>query len=261
MLYYKILNNSSQSDWIVFIHGAGGSSAIWHKQIKFFKSHYNLLLVDLRGHGKSAKYKDKGKPYSFESIAEDIFEVLDHVGIEKAHFIGVSLGTLIVRQIAEMAPQRVSTMVLAGAISYFNLKSRFWVGLGRIFKNILPFMWLYRLFAFVIMPAKNHRESRITFINEAKKLCRREFVRWYSLTGQLRGLLRKLDAHENGVPTLYVMGEEDYMFLDPIKQVVQRFKNATLYVVEECGHVVNIEKPLVFNEVTLRFLKSTNPTL
>jgi pimeloyl-ACP methyl ester carboxylesterase len=258
MLYYKILNRKEKSDWIVFIHGAGGSSAIWHKQIKYFNNYFNLLLIDLRGHGKSAEVdsKNRFKPYSFESIADDIFEVLDHVGISKAHFIGVSLGTLIVRQIAELQPERVQSMVLAGAISYFNLKSRFWVGLGRLFKNILPFMWLYKLFAFVIMPAKNHSESRNTFINEAKKLCKREFVKWYSLTGQLTGLLKRLDSNENGVPTLYVMGEEDYMFLEPIKQIVTRFKNATLYIVEECGHVVNIEKPLIFNEVTLSFLKA-----
>ena len=52
----------------------------------------------------------------------------------KAHFVGVSLGTIIIRQLAEMQPQRVSSMVLAGAIAKLDLRSRFFVGLGRAFK-------------------------------------------------------------------------------------------------------------------------------
>ena len=71
----------------VFIHGAGGSSAIWFKQIRYFSKYLNLLLNDLRGHGASQgliqnPFKAK---YSFESIADDIFEVMDYVKIEKSH--------------------------------------------------------------------------------------------------------------------------------------------------------------------------------
>jgi pimeloyl-ACP methyl ester carboxylesterase len=47
------IKNSSNTQWVTFVHGAGGSSSIWFKQIRDFQKHYNVLLLDLRGHGKS----------------------------------------------------------------------------------------------------------------------------------------------------------------------------------------------------------------
>lgn len=258
MLYYKTIENKQSEEWVVFVHGAGGSSAVWFKQIKYFRDHFNLMFIDLRGHGKSAELNN-GKTYgdySFEAIARDVVDVLDHAKIKEAHFVGVSLGTIIIRQLAEVDKDRVKSMILAGAITHFNLKSRFWVSLGRAFKNVLPYMWLYRLFAFVIMPAKDHKESRNVFVREAQNLCQREFIRWFKLTGQLTGLLRNLDSKENSIPTLYVMGEEDHMFLNPIKKMMSSVKNAALLIVKECGHVVNIEQDKIFNEVAVRFLNS-----
>jgi pimeloyl-ACP methyl ester carboxylesterase len=255
MLYHKTYLLSTKADWVVFVHGAGGSSAVWFKQLKAFRTHFNVLLIDLRGHGKSAHLSEEilKTNYSFELIAKDIIEVLDHVNIPKAHFIGVSLGTLIIRQLGDMIGNRIQSMIMVGAITQFNFKSRFWVGLGRLFKNILPYMWLYRLFAFVIMPAKNHSESRNVFVKEAQKLCQREFLRWYKLTGQLSGLFSKFEVHLP-IPTLYVMGEQDYMFLNPIKKMIKGVQSAALLVVAECGHVVNIEKAQEFNDQVIAYL-------
>ena len=47
MLYYKEYFLNEKADWVVFVHGAGGSSAIWFKQLKDFKAHFNLLLIVL----------------------------------------------------------------------------------------------------------------------------------------------------------------------------------------------------------------------
>jgi pimeloyl-ACP methyl ester carboxylesterase len=91
MLHHSIYRAKKEnSSWITFIHGAGGSSAIWFKQIRFFSKHFNLLLIDLRGHGASKDLIQNPfkTQYSFESIADDIFEVMDHVQIEKSHFVG-----------------------------------------------------------------------------------------------------------------------------------------------------------------------------
>jgi len=254
MLFYKTHTHTSVAPWVVFVHGAGGSSAIWYKQIRAFKANFNVLLVDLRGHGRSPGSAVMGKNYNFETISADVLQVLDHLNIQKAHFVGVSLGTIIIRQLAEMAPERVQSMILAGAIAKLDIRSRFFVGMGNAFKNLVPYLWLYKLFAFVIMPRKNHAESRSFFVNEARKLARQEFLRWYKLTGQLRPILKRFESPLPGIPTLYVMGRQDHMFLPTVQDLVNRTRQATLEIVEECGHVVTMEQPAAFNERAIRFI-------
>ena len=53
MLNYTLYQTNKNAPWVTFIHGAGGSSSIWFKQIRRFSKNFNLLLIDLRGHGAS----------------------------------------------------------------------------------------------------------------------------------------------------------------------------------------------------------------
>ena len=86
MLSHSVYTLNHDAKWVTFVHGAGGSSSIWFKQIRDFKKHFNVLLLDLRGHGNSKpKFKDSFKDdYTFDSISNDIIEVLDHEKIEKS---------------------------------------------------------------------------------------------------------------------------------------------------------------------------------
>lgn len=259
MLYYKTFIKDPSCDWVIFIHGAGGSSAIWYKQVRAYQDAFNVLLVDLRGHGKSKEmstlktyYKEK---YSFKTVSRDVLEVLRQKKIKKAHFVGVSLGTIIIRTIAELNPEVVQSAVLCGAITRLDIRSRILVWLGHTFKKIVPFIWLYKLFAWVIMPKKNHQESRSMFISDAKNLAKKEFMKWFRLTYDVNPLLRYFKEKEMENPTLYVMGSEDHMFLPPVKKMITDFKRSELHVIEGCGHVCNIEEPDLFNDISIKFLK------
>lgn len=259
MLYHKIYPNKKSDDWVVFIHGAGGSSVVWFKQIQSYARHFNLMLIDLHGHGKSAKgEKAFGTRYSFENIAMDIVRILDFRNISKAHFVGVSMGTIIVRKLAEIKKEYVQSMILVGAITKLNMKSRFLVRMGQMFHKVIPYMWLYKVFAFIIMPMDHHEESRSVFIREARKLARHEFIRWFKLTNRLTAKLKRMEAEDPGVPTLYVMGEQDYILLEPVKELVKKYKNRSLAVIEKCGHVVNIERAELFNELSINFIQQIN---
>lgn len=82
-------------------------------------------------------------------------------------------------------------------------------------------MWLYRLLAVIIMPRQHHQESR------------------------------NLRARSLPIPTLYVMGEEDHMFLALMREKVARDASSSLTVIEPCGHVCR-----QFNRRTLAFIQS-----
>ncbi|MCK0146904.1 alpha/beta hydrolase [Arenibacter sp. F26102] len=256
MISYNIHIHNTSAKWVTFVHGAGGSSTIWYKQLREFKKHFNVLLLDLRGHGNSkVPLKDAFKnKYTFDNITEDILEVINFEKIEKSHFIGISLGTILIRNLAEKHPHRVESMIMGGAIMKLNLRSQILMRLGVILKSIVPYLWLYKFFAFVIMPNKNHKESRSLFVREAKKLYQKEFIRWFKLTSEINPLLHFFRTVDIKIPTLYVMGAEDYLFLPTIKQIVMDHKSSELIVVQNCGHVVNVEQPQFFNDTVIEYL-------
>ena len=258
LLNYYLYPHKNSKEWVTFVHGAGGSSSIWYKQIRDFKKHFNVLILDLRGHGNSKpKLKDTFKAkYTFDSITADIEEVIDFLKIKKSHFVGISLGTILIRNLAEKRPSLVKSMIMGGAIIKMNFRSQVLMKVGNIFKSVVPYMLLYKLFAFIIMPKKNHKKSRLLFVNEAKKLYQKEFLRWFKLTSEINPLLRFFRAKEIKIPTLYVMGSEDHLFLPSIKNIVSKHVSSSLYVIENCGHVVNVDQPETFNAKTINFIIS-----
>lgn len=254
MLHYKTFAGKDLP-WITFIHGAGGSSNIWFNQLRPLKEHYNLLLIDLRGHGLSKNVYSKWKNYSFESIGNDVLEVLDHLKIQQTHFVGISLGTIIIREITERHPERTISMIMGGAVTDLNFRCRWLMRIANMTKSIVPYMILYKFFAFIIMPKKNHSESRNLFVKEAKKLYQKEFKKWISMFSQVKPIFKLFHAKESEKPTLYIMGSEDYLFLPAVQKIIASHKKSTLEIIEKCGHVVNIEQPQIFNDLLLSHLK------
>ncbi len=253
---YKAKN--ADAPWLVFVHGAGGSSTVWYKQLRSFREkNYHILLIDLRGHGGSVFFRDwmSNEPHKFAEICKDVVEVMDHHKLPRANMVGISLGTLVIRKIAEDYPDRVESLVMGGAIVKFNTRSRLLVWLVHRIKRLLPFIWIYRIYAFILMPKKRHRKSRSLFIRQAKKLYHSEFLRWITITRQLNHLMKFFRENDTTHPVLYVMGDEDYMFLPAVKLVASKHSNASLVIVPDSGHVVNIDQPALFNQALDNFIR------
>ncbi len=261
MLSYKTFINADSDDWVVFIHGAGGSSAVWFKQLRDFREQFNILLVDLRGHGRSSAYHGNERRYTLESISQDVIDVLEHEGIASAHFVGVSLGTILIRQIVEMAPERVDSVIYAGAVAGFTWSARSLISVGQLLRFIIPFRTLYGTFAWIIMPGRKAAEARRVFRAEARQVAPDEFHRWIQLIPEVRRRLKQWSTSVSECRSLYLMGGRDYLFLPPAQRIVERSRNAFIQVIDGVGHVCNIERPSVFNEMAIAFLRGQQPEL
>ena len=257
VLYFKTFEGGPERDWVVFVHGAGGSSRIWYKQVLDFSRQFNVLLLDLRGHGQSQQEDTASSPNAFtiEGLSRDILDVLDHLEIRQAHFVGISMGCVLIRALAEVEPERVRTMTLAGAITHLDWTVWFWVALGNTFKYLMPYLWIYRFFTWIVMPGRRHRAARRLFVGEARQGSQREFKRWFALTWQARTLLQQYAAHELAIPTLYLMGQRDYLFLPSARALVKKHSASVLEVVEGAGHVCNVEQEERFNAQAIAFIK------
>ena len=104
--------------------------------------------------------------------------------------------------------------------------------------------------------------QEITNLALAKKyqvqLYQKEFKKWFQLTTELVPLLKFFRQIEITIPTYYIMGDQDYMFLPSVKELVKAHKKSLLFVIPNCGHVVNVDKPNTFNSKMFEFLNNTN---
>ena len=254
MLKFKTHINNKNKEWITFIHGFGGSSNIWYKQVRYLYRHYNLLFVDLRGHGKS-KSIPLDYAFNLSTICEDIIKVLDFLKIKSSHFVGISFGTLIILKLIETHKQYVNKSILAGAITSFNYFTRFLLLCLNLLKDVLSNMLLYKLFAYIIMPKSNHKESRRIFIQEAKVIDRKVFKQWLKLIPDLKKYIIYLKPINFNKHILFISGKGDYLFSEDVKEFSSKNKFLSYYSIEGAGHVVNIDNPSIFNKRVIEYLK------
>ena len=256
MIYHRKFIHQKSKTWVVFVHGAGGSNGVWFRQLKEFKKHFNVLLVDLRGHGKSKQATTTPDlDYSFDEIALDVIQIMDHLLIKKAHLVGISLGCIVIRAIDKLAPDRAESIILGGAIIQFNKTLKVLIGMAKILNSVLPYMWLYKLNALILMPMRKHRESRNIFIQEAIKLGEKEFAKWMKMTREIKSNLNEFLKREPSAPVLYLMGDGDHMFLPMVADLVKKQVNARLEIIKNSGHCCNLDQAGIFNEISIHFIK------
>lgn len=99
---------------ILFLHFSGANLMMWQRIIPYFQDRYRLILVDLRGHGKSDK---PPSGYHMDDMARDVLGVIQHLQLERAHIVGSSLGAEVGLSMAAQDPERVISLVCDGALS------------------------------------------------------------------------------------------------------------------------------------------------
>ena len=253
-LYVEKYVKDESRPWLVFLHGFGGSTKMWKRQIDHFKENYNLCVIDLPGHGRSADGIKHQHIHKFEKVADIIVDTLRAHGIHKASFLCVSLGSLIFAGIFKKHPEMVEKAVLCGAVSGINMASQVLLGLVNGIKYILPYMFILKFFAYIMMPFRDHRKSREFFISSGRQLGRAEFMAWFSLFVHDMNILRDLKGLHDKV--LFITGSEDFVFISGIKKKYRELKHARLEILKRCGHVCNIQKSREFNQIALNYIDS-----
>ena len=255
LLHHEVIALNPNAPWLVFVHGAGGSIRTWKFQIDAFAPHFRLLLIDLRDHGYSKDILPAFPAYDFDIVAKDILVLIDHLGIEKAHFMSLSIGSVILQKIDIERPELVDRMIMAGAIFDGSKAMHWFVHSGKFLSYILPYRALYWLFSFIVLPRRNHRLSRYIFRRQSRRLTTREYMKWIELYKPFFHLIRDYVNRPVMKKGLVVMGSQDHIFFRAAKQFTEIQKNMRLAVIENCGHVCSIEAPEVFNDLVLRFLQ------
>jgi pimeloyl-ACP methyl ester carboxylesterase len=249
---------------LLFIHEFAGDHRSWAPQVEHFQRRYRCIVYAARGYPPSDVPPDL-KSYSQARAAADALAVLDGLGVERAHVVGLSMGGFCALHVGLRAPERANSIVAAGvgygaapeAQERFRgecaaiaemfrsqgaaaLAPRYAVGPARVqLQNRNPEAWE----RFVTALAEHSSEgAALTMLGVQS---RRPSL--YALEEELRRL---------HVPTLILAGDEDDGCLEASLMLKRTVPAAGLVILPRTGHTANLEDPDAFNRAVEEFLEA-----
>lgn len=244
LLNYKIYSAtgtiSFEKPILVFIHGFGGNSAIWFKQIKPLRKMYDLLLIDLPSHGKSKILLSELKN-DFKTVTQKILDVIDYLNIKKASFIGCSLGTMFVKEILIMRSELVEKYILIGAVGKYKKYFIPLIRSGLLLFFLLPKNICCKIITKIIISGK---ESRKIFLAAVKNIHKKEIACWLQLLTKYPKVQGEY-LRRNCKKGLYISGENDVVFLPTLRNEEE------VRILKGCGHICNIDCDKEVNEMII----------
>jgi 3-oxoadipate enol-lactonase len=257
-IYYRV---RGKGEPLILIMGLGGECGDWFLQARVLKKYYRIITFDNRGVGKSDKPLE---PYTVKTMADDTVGLMDYLGIDKAHILGVSLGGMIAQEVAINYPERVRKLILVSTNAGRGEK-------GEHSRELLRAMGLKEDFSDadirnvdmgrVMSSLNSHAFSGGAIKLMAVPFCwvRAKLFDIGGLKGQFEAAMTHstLDRlHLIKAPTLVIAGTEDEIVPPRSADVLaSRIPGARLVKVEGGSHTLVAEKSGRFNREVLDFLR------
>ena len=247
---------------VIFVHEYAGDHRAWEPQMRHFGQRYRAITFAARGYPPSDVPPDVAQ-YSQARAADDIAAVLDHLRIDRAHIVGLSMGGFATLHFGFRHPSRALSLCVAGC--GYGAEKEHRDRFRAEAEAIVAFLDTNGIAAFAERYA--YGPTRVQFENknprgfaEFKQQLgehsalgarntqlgvQRERPSLYDLVDQMRALI---------IPTLILTGDEDWPCLQPALLMKQTITTAALAVMPNCGHTINIEDPDQFNRLVGEFL-------
>lgn len=255
-LYYRINNFHVGRPTLIFIHGLTGSSSAWWEYEKKFENQYNILSIDLRGHGKSIKPR-KYQDYKIKNFAQDINDLVNHLHIEKFILISHSFGTLVALEfLLRYQPIAASAIFLSPIFGANKMK------LARLTKPLLKyFTKVIDLFPFSSRPGSHIDYAKYPNIRDWNI----KLIIVDILNTNVRVYLYCLqhiyeynyDSHWSAIqiPVLIIHGKNDTVI--PVENALlmaQRIENSRLILMDNANHLFIINNINQTSETIKNFI-------
>lgn len=239
---------------IVCIHGHPFNQSMWWPQVDALQSNYRVITFDLRGYGQSLL---NNNTVTFQDYALDILALMDELQIEAAVIMGLSMGGQIAQEVWYQSPTRVGALVLADTFASLDSPARKqdrYTTADRLLAQGME-QYAYETLPKMVCPAT------IQYQPEVAQHVLNMMVTTPSIGAAtaLRARAERRDytffLGDINVPTLITVGTEDaFTPISDAQFMHQRIPYSQLLVIENAGHMPNLEQPAVFNQALLNFL-------
>ena len=268
-LYYEI---SGHGETIVFIHGFGGSSQWWGNQKKFFEKDYQVITIDLPGHGQS-DWREIG----LLELASGIKHLLLSLGLHRFNVVASSFGGLVALELYRLMPEDITRMSFVGAIPKFARSQSYPAGLdiekirtlsqqfdpspdardsvpsGALRGDYAAVLDIFFRSLFTMKERESEAFKSLKSLRQKEPLPRREALKAFL------NILEKTDLRDRLssviCPTQFITGSEDYICPRDVMEWIQdHMSNARLDFIEGAGHLPFLTKGKEYNELLENFL-------
>ena len=242
--------------WLVLSNSLATDNRMWLEQMDAFTTSRRVLRYDSRGHGQSGV---PAEPYGFPDLADDVIQLMDHLGIAQTDFAGVSMGGMTGLALALRAPSRVCRLVCCDARADApDAYRKIWDGnIAKLHESGIEALCEPTIERWFTAPFRNNADNQELLDTVRDMICDTPATGYEGAARCLQSL--DLLSHLGGikVPTLYVVGDQDPAAPVPVMQdMADRTPGSALAVLDDAAHLSNMEQPDAFNERVLAFLNT-----
>ena len=243
---------AGEGPWVTLSHSLACNLHMWDEQMAALTKQYKVLRFDTRGHGQSSAPPG---PYTLEQLADDVKGLLDALGIQQTHWVGLSMGGMIGETFALKYPGVFRSMVLADTTSRRPPDAdKMWgdritvaqtQGMGALVESTLA-RWF----------TEPYRNARKDVMARIANDIRNTPVAGFSGCCQAIAKIDLLDRlKEIKCPALIMVGDQDHGTPPEMaRQIHENLPGSELRIIASAAHISNIEQAAVFNQALLGFL-------
>ncbi|MCJ8167990.1 alpha/beta fold hydrolase [Atopomonas sediminilitoris] len=251
-LYYEVHGHGEP---LLLIHGLGSSTRDWEYQVPHLAAHYQVICMDVRGHGQSDKPRER---YRIAAFADDVRALIEHLNLTAVHYLGISMGGMIGFQLASQHPQLLKSLVIVNSspeVKVNTLNDRIQVIKRLLLARVLGLNTLGKALGKMLFPKPEQQELRDKIAQRWPENDKRAYL---SALHAIIGWGVREHLPEINVPTLIISADHDYTPVSLKQAYTREMANARLVVIEDSRHATPLDQPERFNQCVLNFLHSLN---
>lgn len=247
IVYY--ISGRENAEWVLLLHAAFVNHNMFQTQIEYFRNQYNILTLDIIGHGKSTKTR---KGDSINKMSAWIHEILTVENIGKIHIVGVSLGAVLAQDFANQYPNAVRSLACFGGydINHFDVRMQKENSASQMlmmFKAIVSVKWFAKsnrkISAFTPQAQQEFYEMNIRFPKRS-----------FQYLATLGSMVNARQPEPRRYPLLIGCGQHDIPAeLSAVEAWKKHEPNSSAMIFEDAGHCVNMDAPAKFNAIMEEF--------